>query len=271
MTKIAVISNPYNPTAAYPMYVNIYDKNIGSFWTDPWHDIKKTYKNLEHQVEDVADSIKKAYQSVAHWTTKEWNSLKDFTNEQVQVFKVWITNKWHAVLDTLPVIWHWIKKLFPLTLIMRNSFLLVVKYNVFNWGRKMFHANTISPQKVQLWWESLGGDYDSLKKAFEDGKNHKMIGVEPATITAIAAAASGVIASAVLLIKAFKGDSDNKPNAQQNADFSKGADDVKTALENLKKNLTTPPPVPPTPPAQTAPASPVIPLAAAGLLLLKLL
>jgi hypothetical protein len=270
MTKIAVISNPYNSTAAYPMYVNIYDKNIGSFWTDPWHDVKKTYHQLEHTVEDVADSIKKAYQSVAHWTIKEWNSLKDFTNEQVQVFKVWITNKWHAVLDTLPVIWHWMKKLFPLLLVARNAYLLVVKYNVFNWGRKMYHANTISPQKVQLWWESLGGDYDSLKKAFEEGHNHKMIGVEPATITAIAAAASGVIASAVLLIKAFKSDSDNKPNAQQNADFAKGAGDLTTAIENLKKSTTTAP-TQPAPPAQTATASPVIPLAAAGLLLLKLL
>ena len=80
----------------------------------------------------------------------------------------------------------------------RNAFLLLVKLNFTGLATKLAAAFAKEPSKLQKLWEgTLGGKMNSLKKAFDTGKNKKRIfghqnayiGVEPATTTAIAAAA----------------------------------------------------------------------------------
>ena len=80
----------------------------------------------------------------------------------------------------------------------RNAFLLLVKLNFTGLATKLAAAFAKEPSKLQKLWEgTLQGKMANLKKAFDTGKNKKRIfghqnayiGVEPATTTAIAAAA----------------------------------------------------------------------------------
>lgn len=79
----------------------------------------------------------------------------------------------------------------------RNAFLLLVKLNFTGLATKLNTAFVKEPSKLQKLWEgTLGGKINSLKKAFDTGKNKKRIfghnnsiGEPTAVATAIAAAA----------------------------------------------------------------------------------
>ena len=79
----------------------------------------------------------------------------------------------------------------------RNAFLLLVKLNFTGLATKLNTAFAKEPSKLQKLWEgTLGGKINSLKKAFDTGKNKKRIfghnnsiGEPTAVATAIAAAA----------------------------------------------------------------------------------
>jgi hypothetical protein len=58
----------------------------------------------------------------------------------------------------------------------RNAFLLLVKLNFTGLGTKLAAAFAKEPSKLQKLWEgTLGGKMNSLKKAFDTGKNKKRI------------------------------------------------------------------------------------------------
>jgi hypothetical protein len=80
----------------------------------------------------------------------------------------------------------------PATAAARNSFLLLVKLNVFNLGRKLYIAQTKSAAKLKKFWESIGGNYRTLSVAIGQGANKQPqlsgIGFAPAVPAALAAA-----------------------------------------------------------------------------------
>ena len=50
----------------------------------------------------------------------------------------------------------------PATVTARNAFLLLVKLNVFNLGRRLYQAQTKDAAQLKAWWEKLGGNYRTL-------------------------------------------------------------------------------------------------------------
>jgi hypothetical protein len=89
-------------------------------------------------------------------------------------------------------------KFAPVTAIPRNSFLLLVKLNVFKLRDKLRALQAANPAKLRQFWEGVGGNMLALLKAMQ-GKNSAQVGVEPATTTAAA-----VATATPLIIKILK-------------------------------------------------------------------
>lgn len=79
----------------------------------------------------------------------------------------------------------------------RNSFLLLVKINFANLAKKLSAAWEKEPSKIRIFWESIGGQINSLKKAWETGKNKKRIGCTDNQI-GVAPAAAAVAAAPII-------------------------------------------------------------------------
>jgi len=278
MTKIAVISNPYNPTAAYPINASdVYMQGKESKYLNRIGDeqfIKDNFYKLAKQNGKSNDLIDALWENV---TLKK--QYKNYTNSAevdatAQVFAKYGKQNNYTELQTTQIfnkylrfkidyekkyggfnkVWSFIKKYFPLSIIARNAGLLIIKNNILNWGKKMGVALDKAPSELQGWYESLGGDFNDLKKAIEFGRKQKMIGMDPATIATLITAGTAFIAAAATFINSLKSD---KPLTKEE--------------KNIIDQNPPAPPAPPAPTAQTAPASPVIPLAAVALLALKLL
>jgi len=85
----------------------------------------------------------------------------------------------------------------------RNAFLLLVKLNFTGLGTKLSQAFAKEPSKLQKLWEgTLGGKMNSLKKAFDTGKNKKRIFGYNNTIGEPTAVAAAITAAAPILAKA---------------------------------------------------------------------
>jgi len=80
----------------------------------------------------------------------------------------------------------------PATAAARNSFLLLVKLNVFNLGRKLYQMQKVSEKKLKSFWEKIGGNYRTLSIAIGQGAKQQPqlsgIGFAPAVPAALAAA-----------------------------------------------------------------------------------
>jgi hypothetical protein len=81
---------------------------------------------------------------------------------------------------------------------VRNSFLLLVKLNFAGLATKLAAAWQKAPSKLQNFWESVGGQINALKKAWEAGSKKKRIfgdgiGVAPAAPAAAAATAAPLL------------------------------------------------------------------------------
>lgn len=87
----------------------------------------------------------------------------------------------------------------PATATARNAFLLLVKLNIFNLGRKLYQAQTKDAGKLKSWWEKLGGNYRTL--AINIGLGAKK---QPQFGFVVAAGTTAAIASATPLILKVK-------------------------------------------------------------------
>lgn len=80
----------------------------------------------------------------------------------------------------------------PATAAARNSFLLLVKLNVFNLGRKLYQMQKVNEKKLKSFWEKIGGNYRTLSIAIGQGAKQQPqlsgIGFAPAVPAALAAA-----------------------------------------------------------------------------------
>jgi hypothetical protein len=98
-------------------------------------------------------------------------------------------------------------KFAPATVASRNAFLLLVKINAFNLGRRLYKLISAGhSQKLKSFWEKVGGNYKSLVKNIAEGAKQKApvdsvagIGVVPAIAAAIAAATPIVLKITQLL------------------------------------------------------------------------
>lgn len=88
----------------------------------------------------------------------------------------------------------------PATISARNSFLLLVKLNVFNLARKLYKLQKINPSKLKSFWEKIGGRYNTLAVAIGQGAKQQpqLSGVGFAPVVA------GAIATATPIILKFK-------------------------------------------------------------------
>lgn len=88
----------------------------------------------------------------------------------------------------------------PATITARNSFLLLLKLNVFNLSRKLYKVQRKDPKKLKQFWEKIGGDYRKLALAIGQGAKQKPqfsgIGFAPGV--------AGAMASATPIILKFK-------------------------------------------------------------------
>lgn len=89
-------------------------------------------------------------------------------------------------------------KFSPITAVPRNSFLLLVKLNVFKLRDKLRALQAANPAKLRKFWEGVGGNMSALLKAMA-GKHSAQVGVEPVTTTAAA-----VATATPLIIKILK-------------------------------------------------------------------
>jgi len=84
----------------------------------------------------------------------------------------------------------------------RNAFLLLVKLNFTGLATKLNTAFAKEPSKLQKLWEgTLGGKINSLKKAFDTGKNKKRIFGHNNTIGEPTAVATAIAAAAPIIAK----------------------------------------------------------------------
>lgn len=93
----------------------------------------------------------------------------------------------------------------PATASARNSFLLLVKLNVFNLGKRLAALVARDPSGLKKFWEKLGGNWSNLQKNIAQGaarKHGKAVGALPAVAAAIAAATPIVVKVIDLLKKA---------------------------------------------------------------------
>ena len=95
----------------------------------------------------------------------------------------------------------------PATVSSRNAFLLLVKVNAFNLGRRLYKLLQTNPDKLKTFWVKIGGNYKNLEKNILQGAKQKApvesvagIGVVPAIAAAIAAA-TPIFLKVVALLK----------------------------------------------------------------------
>lgn len=83
----------------------------------------------------------------------------------------------------------------------RNSFLALVGLNFLGLAKKLRMADTKAPAKLKIWWEKLGGRYQTLLNNIKKGEKKKRLlgietmGAEPVTLATLIASASAIIAS----------------------------------------------------------------------------
>ena len=94
----------------------------------------------------------------------------------------------------------------PATVSARNSFLLMVKLNIFGLARNLAKVQAMKPKELYRFWNKIGGNTKNLDKAINVGKNkghHKAsaagVGFVPAIAAAIAAATPIVVKIGALL------------------------------------------------------------------------
>ena len=119
-------------------------------------------------------------------------------------------------------------KLNPATLASRNAFLLMVKLNLFGLARNLVKVQQQKESELKKFWEKIGGNYSSLVKSINEGKNkghHKAngVGALPAIAAAIAAA-TPIILKIKSLLKSVGVNTDDIVNA------------AKGVVQNVAKN-----------------------------------
>lgn len=109
-----------------------------------------------------------------------------------------------------------IRKYNPLSVLARNSFLLLLKFNVFNLRKHFVKAYTNNPKKLTNWWVGTwGGNMDILLKNL---KTQKLGNIgEPIEIATAIIGGASVIISAIALLKdmGIKVDKNQNPQGEE--------------------------------------------------------
>ncbi len=107
---------------------------------------------------------------------------------------------------------HAAAKINPIMVLGRGAFLQMVKWNVRAWAKNMNYLlqtkGLAFSDPLGLKWYLLGGDWNHLMAAVEEGKDKKMIGFTGAEITAMIVAAAPIIIAITSVIKSATGKDD---------------------------------------------------------------
>lgn len=139
--------------------------------------------------------------------------------------------------DVAKGVWQGIKKLNPLAVLGRNSYLLLLRVNAFGWASKMglglrkdaSQQNRDALERAKKVWKKFGGNPDKLVKAISKGmnkkpllnKNARVSGIgytgdpyigEAVTLGAALASASAIIAAIKPILNLFKSQQAPAPN-----------------------------------------------------------
>jgi len=92
-------------------------------------------------------------------------------------------------------------KINPATASARNSFLLMVKLNVFNMARRLNALIERNPDKLRKFWEKIGGNYNNLVKNIRQGAKVKAPAIPQQGVGALPAVAAAIAAATPVVVK----------------------------------------------------------------------
>lgn len=95
-------------------------------------------------------------------------------------------------------------KINPATAAARNSFLLLVKLNVFNLAKRMAVLLDRQPGKLQKFWQTIGGNYANLVKNIRQGAKIKAPVIPQQSIGAVPAVAAAIASATPIVVKIVK-------------------------------------------------------------------
>ncbi len=172
------------------------------------------------------------WSKVTKGVTKAWNKTKKLVKKVGSGIKNTTKKVGSGIKNVSKKIWNGVKKYNPLSIAVRNGFLLALRTNVFHMSDKLAVGYLSEKQAYQYGvgksdWQkaveklhkveklhvnTLGGKSDSLKKAILSGKRKELrslSGIDDVELGIVAtatgtAAASGVIAKVLMWIKELK-------------------------------------------------------------------
>lgn len=119
----------------------------------------------------------------------------------------------------------------------RTAFLGLVRVNALKLADKLIQAENKQPGSVQALWKKVGGDWNVLKNTINLGaKSGKLsgLGTDPATVTAILAAATPIVVAVTSLLSKL-----NLRKKEQKDELSEGIEEGKRELESNPDVLKT--------------------------------
>lgn len=161
----------YNDKLPHHVFVVINPNTSNEIWVDAVLDVYNDKKQYFYKTDKTPNM---ALISMAGIGRKSKAERKENRKAKVQKVKQAIKKAGKVVL-----------KINPASVTARNSFLGLVKLNVFSLASKLDVAMNKSNELFDL-WKNIGGDVTALKKSIEVGRGKKSIGAigNPATLIA---------------------------------------------------------------------------------------
>jgi len=161
----------YNDKLPHHVFVVINPNTSNEIWVDAVLDAYNEHKQYFYKTDKTPNMALISMAGIGRKTKAE---KKENRKAKVQKVKQAIKKAGKVVL-----------KINPASVTARNSFLGLVKLNVFSLASKLNEAMNKSNELFDL-WKNIGGDVTALKKSIEVGRGKKSIGAigNPATLIA---------------------------------------------------------------------------------------
>jgi len=214
-----------------PIFYNIKDIDMLEYLSGSQHS-GQAYFNDQMEYDGVGRNI---FQQIAHGMEVNFANVKKEVKKQEHALDVNFQNAKKIVLQV---------GIAP----ARNAFLALLDLNAFNMAQKLHDLSPGEKNKLKDKWESMGGNYNKLMSAVNNGikfkRNHPhlsgiapmktglyigsaYIGVEPNTTAGLLALASAIIAALSQFLK-------HSPSEQKDI-----ADGIKDGGNNILKEAAT--------------------------------
>lgn len=205
---------------------------IGNWFDKAGQKVKDAYNALSDAAKKIADELAAKAADIAKALQDKLIQLQNYAKEQGP-----------SISASLQKAWDITKKVSPPLVLARNSYLVLLKLNLFGWA-SLWNYGRIDDNQAALLnlspefrekckqgyqglvnkWNSWGGDVSALNTAIEQGSNNKPlfdvksnakisgIGIDPATDSAIAGALT-IIGLVAGIIREMRGPKDKPADA----------------------------------------------------------